>query len=156
MAPRIVEKAAFHVIGMEMNTTLYENALMHTIPLFWQRTFMPRACEIKGVVGECGIGYEVYDPVNTGDIYHLACFEVNKVESVPVGMVSKTIPASIYAVFAYPDDDDGDPELRANIIRFALNIWLPGSEYQWNGDYTFEKYQDKQPKTELYIPVIKK
>lgn len=153
MEPRIAKKGQFHVIGMECNTTLKDTLASYTIPKLWQEVFVPRISQIKNISGDCGIGYEKYDPYNTNEIYHLACFEVSKIEDVPRGMVARTIPAATYAVFTYPDE--GDPVSYGKIIKYAFNEWLPKSEYSWAADYTFETYRDVSPKTELYLPIKK-
>jgi predicted transcriptional regulator YdeE len=151
MEPRIEKKGKFNVVGIECHTTLKDNLEKNTIPRLWQEMLIPQVSRIKNITGDYGIGLEKFDPVYTDEIYHLACFEVSKIEDIPQGMIAKTIPAATYAVFSYPDD--GDLVSNGNIIRYVFSEWLAKSGYTWASDYTFETYRDISPKTELYIPI---
>lgn len=148
--PHIVFRKEFPVVGMELFTTLPAALDDLAIPAFWTGEVLPRAGQINNRVGDHAIGFERYDPRDTRDIYHLACFEVDGIGELPKGMVTRMIPASAYAVF---ENEWNTPSSNAALIEFAFGEWLAHSEYELAGDYTFEIYREDKPRMELYIPV---
>jgi AraC family transcriptional regulator len=77
---------------------------------------------------------------------------------VPNGMVSRTIPAHLYAVFRH----DGAVSSLPDTMKYIWGSWLPKSDYEYVEKPDFELYSTdvQSKKTEktlfLHIPVSPK
>jgi AraC family transcriptional regulator len=85
----------------------------------------------------------------------VACQEVSNCNSVPEGMVKRTIPSNSYAVFTHR----GSLESLANTWAYITKVWLPKSEYRMAGEYAFEYYDERfdnfseKSELDIYVPV---
>jgi AraC family transcriptional regulator len=97
MSLKIVERAAFTVVGMEIVT----RPKSPDIPNLWPR-FIARIDEIPELC-EPRVSYGVMWNGDSMDVLHyLAAVSVAKRVLVPKGMTLLTLPAGTYASFSYP------------------------------------------------------
>lgn len=113
------------------------------IGLIWQR-FM-KLCEkykdiIERNVINNNIAYEIHvhpdDYNETKKFYVYVGLEVEKFDGVPLEMIAKTFPATMYAVFTFKGKD---------IFRGGKYIWqkwLPNSNYEEAYPYFIEAYDE--------------
>jgi len=88
------------VIGLEITTTVQECATNNPHPKLW-RDFMKRVDEIKNRVGTNFYGICIETSKQECNFTSMACVEVEDLSSIPEGMVSKTVPASKYAIWTH-------------------------------------------------------
>lgn len=157
MEPKIVSRNEIKLIGMQ-----YIGANQNgEIPALWAEKFIPRADEIKNVVGEL-IYYGVCECACEGeckcsegsDFYYTACREVSSFDNVPDGMITKTIPAAKYAVFTHKGPLSELNETYGKVY----SEWLPASGLQIAGNYSFEYYDERfciknNLELDIYVPV---
>jgi len=152
MKPRIVEKDAFHVIGLAERFTPATN---DGIPELWGR-FAPRMDEIAQRRGKHSFGICV--PVG-GDASaafdYIAAVEVEPGGPVPDGMVAFTVPGKWFAVFTH----------RGHISRFhetvkqVWGVWLPASSLRYSHHPDFELYDERfdpfrgEGEIDIYVPI---
>jgi AraC family transcriptional regulator len=159
MEPRIVEKGEIKVIGM---TYFGENKNMEVTRL-WDR-FLPRLDEIKNRIGSCqSYGICSYTPATQEDFQfeYMACVETGGLESIPEGMVSKTLPANKYLVFTFRGNFyDGMKNKIQELYSYAYGTYMPEHGYEPAGPYDFEYYDERFTGTgsvnseiDIYIPV---
>lgn len=153
LEPRIIMRNEFQVIGLEGYTSLNDVLTECNLSKFMQEVFFPRAKEVKNKVGDYIISFERYGTKINNGVYQFACCEVNEIENLPKGMVSKRIPISKYAVFSY---NGGDLKTLVRIADYACGTWLNNSVYEIGGDYIFDIHRSYAPRYELYIPVRRK
>ena len=166
MEPKIVHKASFMVIGMEITTTLKSNWENRDIMRLWTR-FSPRMDEVPNRIspsiayGICGNISEEAPPTTemTDDTEYteLVCVEVSSLDRIPVGMAGRSIPERTYAVFTHRG------KLYPNLqqtYEYIYGTWLPRSGYEPDGAGDFELYDDRfttvdDPASEIdiYVPI---
>jgi len=147
--PKIVDRAAFTVVGLKYHGKNAENE----IPQMWG-VFGPRMGEIKQVVN-LHVAYGVCDNFcqDSGEFDYIAGFEVNSATDIPEGMVSWEVPEQTYAVFTCTL-----PTL-AETFQYAYKSWLPQSGRQRTAGPEFELYdehfdpKDLNSEMEIYIPI---
>ena len=155
MEPKIISRDEFNVVGMEIITTLKENQQQQTIPQLWGR-FIPRCKEIKDgnnphvAYGLC------FGTEPDKEFSYVAGVEVSSLDDVPEGMVSRTIPASKYAVFTHK----GPFKNLGETYTYIYGTWIPKSGHQLYQPFDFEYYDERStypdgPNTEvdIYIPI---
>src|SRR5262245_54139735 len=99
-APRIVERPAFHVVGMAGRYTPETAA---DIPKLWER-FVPKIGAVpdrKGAESFGMVAEKQKDERGEPSFRYTACVEVDTLAHVPKGMVGFTVPANTYAVFTH-------------------------------------------------------
>ena len=152
MQPRIVERDAFHVVGM---TQRFTPGKIDGIPALWER-FIVRVGEIESTVPgvHYGVGVDDRRPGDPGFLY-TAGTGVATVGAVPEGMSVITVPAGRYAVFTHK----GPVTHFAKTIVAVWNRWLPASGHKARSAPDFECYDRRfkmnSPASEvdLYIPI---
>ncbi len=97
MLPTIVDRPAFHLVGVQRKFT---PATMAMIPGVWD-LFVPRIEEIENACGDLtyGVCEEAVD--GRGTFAYTAAIEVEDLSCVPEGMVGFTVPAGAWAVFMH-------------------------------------------------------
>lgn len=135
------------------------------IGLLWKR-FM-NLCEKHNEIIEKyrtnkNIAYEIHiqpkDYKETKKFYVFAGMEVNNFEEMPLEMVSKVLPATMYAIFTFKGKD---------IFRggeYIWQKWLPNSNYEEAYPYFIEAYDEvrfhgldnKDSEIDYYIPIKRK
>ncbi len=150
MQPRIIERAAFIVIGMEV--FLQEG--VDGFGALWQR-FIPREDDIHGK-REPAVSYGVCIPHNDGTLQYIAGFEVNQDAPVPDGMVRVQVPAQRYAVFTHT----GTAAQIGASFSAIHNHLLAEHGLQPSAGVDLERYDarfddpfDPASQMELYIPI---
>ena len=168
MQPKIIEKAAFKVVGYEFKNSI-KNAL-HTrdIPAFWaQRGLTDGTCETKlykylkpprhGEYCIC-INADMY----TDKFSYLLGVAVDNFDLAKDDMYKLEIPTATYAVFTTPPVEEKD---FVNSIKgtwkYILEEWFPYSGYEIvDGKYDFEYYDEhchtsehEKIYMEIYVPI---
>jgi predicted transcriptional regulator YdeE/DNA-binding transcriptional MerR regulator len=144
--PRIVNREAFTVVGMEYQGKNENNEIKD----MWD-AFAPRMGEIKHPNWQWGSYGICRDMPEEEGLHYLAGVEVDQVEEVPDGMAVWTVPEQTYAVFpcTLPTLHDA--------YRYAFEEWLPQSGYQRADGPDFELYTEEfdpqNPASTMYIYV---
>ena len=140
MEPRIVTKAEFTVVGLPFAGLLsappYEGSHgKNEISLVWEQ-MQTRYGEIRHVSGPA-IGL-CFGMPNAVEPWYLAGHEVSRVEDLPAGMMSMTVPTQKYAVFPCTLGTIGAT------YRYITEDWQPvsGSEHAAAPDF---EYYDEGP-----------
>jgi predicted transcriptional regulator YdeE len=139
MEPRIVTKPAFTVVGLPFtgftNSAPYEEGKgKNEIGLVWDE-FNRRYGEIKNV---CGPAYGLcFGMPNDREPWYIAGIEVSKVDDIPAGMMSMTVPAQKYAVFPCTLGTLGAT------YRYITEEWQPRSGYEYANTPDFELYDQE-------------
>jgi AraC family transcriptional regulator len=156
MEPRIVSKKAFHVMGIELETTTEEGKNFVEIPQFWQQVIqknqiknIPKKKQPNTVLGIC-MDFRAY-----GTFSYIIGSEVIHTDDTPDDMVSKKIPDANYAVFTARGKM---PDSIQNATKYIYQEWLPESQYRHAGSPEFELYDERSDDSEnaevdIYIPI---
>jgi len=126
---RFEKKDAFMVLGVEDEAYKIEEVDPGFNDL-WMNRFMAKHDEVQPLSVD-GAYFAVWTGTLGSDIHvgtYLAGMAVRGGAVAPEGWVVREIPAADYAVFDTTLRDIGDA------TEFALNRWLPGSDYLYDGD----------------------
>jgi AraC family transcriptional regulator len=167
MQPVIKEKNKFYVVGIELTTE--HGSCQQDVPKFW-RSFsrkdtllklsnLKNPSEIFGICagscqGRCGDpDFPMASQCSTGFGY-LICSEVENLDDIPDGFVSRTIPRAKYAVFTI---EGGFPKIQKGMESIYKN-WLSNTSYELANSPTFERYDEdwtgnNDSKMEIWIPI---
>jgi predicted transcriptional regulator YdeE len=102
MNPRAVEQEGFTVVGIAVRTSNAEQmTAARPIGALWERLFKEGALAAipNKADGNTVAVYSEYASDKDGEYTYLLGARVRKVESVPLGMTEKKVPAGRYAVF---------------------------------------------------------
>ena len=152
MEPKIVDREAFHVVGM---TQRFTPGKIDGIPALWARLVL-RSAEVADVIPgvNYGVGIEDRKDGEPGFLY-TAGTAVSSVGRVPEGMSVLAIPAGRYAVFTHR----GPVTHLAKTIVAVWHQWLPRSGLKARHAPDFECYDRRfkmnKPDSEvdLYVPI---
>jgi AraC family transcriptional regulator len=149
MEPQIKTVPSFSVVGMD-----YKGRTPWKIPQLW-RTFGPRIEEIVNVVNPT-VSYGLTSTYQEKKGFtYIACVQVSRIEQVPQGMTSFTVPEQLYVVFP------------CNLAKFrkiyygVRKQWAPENGYELTLGPEFERYDDsynprnRNSEFEMYLPVRK-
>jgi len=149
MEPRIVDRAAFTVIGMKYHGRNENNE----IPRMWE-ALGPRVGEIRNRVDDdVAYGISANMDETTGAFDYIAGFAVSSGEEIPEGMVRFDVPGGKYAVFRTTLPRLGET------FTHAYRTWVPQSDYELAGTPDFEEYGEafdpNNPESEfdVYVPI---
>ena len=149
MEPRIVERAAFTVVGMMVRG----KAGSDEIPRMWE-ALNPRVHEIQDRVGEeVAYGISANMDEQSGEFDYIGGFEVGRGGEIPEGMVRFEVPGGTYAIFRTTLPRLGETFL------YAYRTWVPQSGHELTGGPDFELYdekfdpQDPESEFDVYIPI---
>ena len=160
MNPRIQTLPVTILVGKKSITSFANNNIFE----LWQG-FSPRKKEINHVVNNDSYAIEIYptttffqsfDP--TLQFERWAAIAVSKIEEIPEGMESLTVPEGLYAVFPYK----GKPSEAKGAFKYMYVEWLPNSEYEMDSRPYFalmgDKYKGEHPESEeeFWVPIKKK
>jgi predicted transcriptional regulator YdeE/DNA-binding transcriptional MerR regulator len=156
MEPKIVDKAAFTVVGVPfagfISHSPYEGGSENNeIGKTWDE-FNARAPEIKHVSGPAyGLCFGM---PNEKEPWYIAGIEVTRVEDVPPGMMSMSVPAQKYAIFPCTLGTLGAT------YRYITEEWQPRTGHQHADAPDFELYDEesdpeneKEGKLSVYWPI---
>jgi len=155
MEPEIVFRTETKVVGVARHYR--EDDL--NIETLWS-AFRPDVFQIKNRVGGDAFGiYEEYLE-REGDVgfSYVCSVEVSDLDHVPEGMIGRTIPEHLYAVFGHQGPISYLPET----LKYIWGSWLPKSEYEYQETPDFELYSpgtgasDTEKALSLFIPIRKK
>jgi predicted transcriptional regulator YdeE/effector-binding domain-containing protein len=155
MEPKIVEKAAFTVVGLPFTGFISHQPFANgsgnnEIGLVWDQlnARMGEIAQINGpAYGVC------FGQPNDKEPWYLAGFEVAQATNIPSGMTSMTVPAQKYAVFPCTMETLGET------YRYIVQEWQPSSGYEHADAPDFEYYDEepdgdpKQMRLSVYWPV---
>jgi AraC family transcriptional regulator len=149
MSIDIVEKPAFRVIGLQIET----RPLSPAIPALWPQ-FVARIGEIGGA-DEPDVSYGVMDHPEGSmvSLLYTAAVSVRAPGRIPQGMISLEIPAGSYARFRFPLSGLGKG------FGEIFNRLLPSSDFTRIPGPYFERYDeyfdpgDPDAGVEIYLPV---
>jgi len=151
MTLKVVERAAFSVVGIEIVTT----PMSPDIPALWPK-FVARIDEIENLC-EPRVSYGVmWSGESMSVLHYLAAVSVDKPARVPQGMTLLTLPAGSYASFRFPLSglSKGFGEIFGRL--------LPESSYVQTSGPLFERYDEAFDPTnpdslvEICLPVSRK
>ena len=154
MEPRIAHRTAFNVVGMAERFT---PATSSRIPELWTR-FVARIDEVPHRRGVETYGVCVdADPASGEEagFTYVAGVEVERIESVPDGMIALTVPAGRYAVFTH----EGHISRLKDTVKQIWGRWLPASPYGLVRRPDFEQYDARwDPQTglgeiDVWVPI---
>ncbi len=155
MEPKIVEKAAFTVVGLPFSGSISHQPFANgggnnEIGQVWQQ-LNARMGEIANVSGP---GYGIcFGQPNDNEPWYLAGVEVSKAQNVPAGMMTLTVPAQKYAVFPCTIETLGQT------YAYIVEEWQPRSGYQHADSPDFEYYDaepegdERKMKLSIYWPI---
>jgi AraC family transcriptional regulator len=159
MEPRFENKKETQLLGKKKTMSFSENQTRE----LWQ-DFMPNRHLIQNKTGTDLYSLQVY-PAGFFENFNpatpftkWAAIEVSAVEALPPGMEFYTLPAGQYAVFNYK----GAASAAAEVFKFILGTWLPGSGFALDDRPHFEilgaKFNKDSPESEeeIWIPVRQK
>ena len=147
--PVIVQREAFHLVGVRIRTT----PMAEEIPALWQ-AFVPRMREIVSMA-EPRVSYglmENFDPVSVAFDY-VAAMSVLSVDLVPDGLEALTVAAGLYARF------DATLGTLGEVFGVIFRKWPLAGRYEQTRSPYFERYGpafdqvDPGSPVEIYIPV---
>ena len=139
MEPRIVARPAFTVVGLPfvgfITSAPYEDGVQNNeIGKVWEE-FNARYAEIQNV---CGPAYGLcFGMPNDREPWYIAGAEVSRVEKIPAGMMSMTVPAQKYAVFPCTLGALGAT------YRYITEEWQPRAGYTHAEAPDFELYDEE-------------
>lgn len=162
MQPQFIDSPEKAVVGIGapfISVLSPDRNNMVVIPKIWCE-YIPRKNEILHRLGpiELGICTRLPDEskrTHPGECLYIAGTEVTKLESVPAGMMSLTIPAGRYAVFTHVGLLDGLEQT----MKYIYGTWLPASGCKLRPapdietyDHRFNPHSDKS-EMGIWIPV---
>ena len=155
MEPEIVTRHETKVIGIARQ---YQEEDLN-IETLWS-AFRPDVFQITNRVGDDAFGiYEEYHECeNSVGFSYICSVEVADFDHVPKGMITKTLPEHLYAVFRHQGPVSYLPET----LKYIWGSWLPKSDYEYLETPDFELYSpgtrpdDPDKVLFLYIPVSAK
>ncbi len=152
IAPDIVKKSGFKLVGMSCSTTMADRH--EKIPELVEEFYQHHIHRIKNRINE-PVSYGMFvDPPNwdpdTEEFTWIAGVEVSDFDNIPEEMISKAIPARKYAVLRYdPASDAYDPYQ-------YLYEWMKNEGYEQIDDFGFElflPYKGLDSEFVLHLPV---
>ncbi len=137
------------VIGIETRTS-NSNAQID-IPEIWGRFYSENIKEkIPNKISDDVLSlYTEYESDHTGPYTLVLCCKVKDFSEIPEGMVSKTIPASDYAVF------NAKGKIPEKLIETWQYIWSSDIPRTYTGDFDLHPAVDSssEPETEVYVAI---
>lgn len=150
----MVQKPSINVIGIECRTSNAPEAGPQDIPRLWGQFYSEGSIhKIPNKASEVIIAlYCDYESDHTGPYSLVIGCPVTSLDTIPEGMVAKTIPAGSYALFR------AIGEYPASLIATWGTVWQTKLKRTYTGDYEFygEKFSSGSPQeVEVYIAIEK-
>ena len=160
MLPSIQTLPQTKLTGQKMTMSFAQDQTLE----LWQ-SFSPRKKEINHAINNDSYAVEIYptttffqnfDP--TREFEKWAAIAVSKIEEIPEGMETLTVPEGLYAVFPYK----GKPSEIKDTFQYIYGQWFPNSDYEMDERPYFalmgDKYKGEHPDSEeeFWIPIKKK
>jgi len=152
MEPEIVTRSETKVVGIARQ---YQEEDLN-IETLWS-AFRPDVFQITNRIGDDAFGiYEEYRECdNSVGFSYICSVEVTNFDHIPEGMITRTIPEHLYAVFRHQGPISYLPET----LKYIWGSWLPKSDFEYLERPDFELYSprtrpdDPDKMLFLYIPV---
>lgn len=157
MAPVIVSKESFPIIGIELRTTTRDGMNFIEISQFWEKVLkkgpiakIPDRKSPDAILGIC------MDFESDGSFSYVIGAEVTSTENTPDDMVCRTIPGAKYAVFTARGKM---PDSIQDVTKYIYQKWLPNSEVQRANSADFELYDERfnaeeNAEVDIYVPIV--
>lgn len=148
---KVVYKKAFQVIGFQAMVEPGSGMITELWIAFNKRWTEIECLSLsKARLGIC----EYYpDITDESEFSYIACTEAAPSKQFPLGMISRRIPSSKYAVFSHHDSIH---HLK-DTYQFIYGVWLPESGYELAELDTIEYYEHNEDHSdcelEIYIPI---
>ncbi|MEE4564121.1 AraC family transcriptional regulator [Paenibacillus polymyxa] len=157
---KIVEKAAFTVIGKSIQVTTKNGENLREIPKFWDRLnadgtsdrihALGTGDDILGICLDMKHGEETFS--------YLIAAEGNEDVAASNGLEARTIPAATWAVFT---STGPMPHSIQKVWQRIYQEWFPASNYEHSGGpelevYTMGDAHAEDYRSEVWIPITKK
>ena len=148
MEPEIVTRSEAKVVGIARQYQ-EEDLNMETL---WS-AFRPNVSQITNRVGDDAFGiYEEYHERENGVGFSYICSgEGADFNDVPEGMITRIIPAHLYAAFRHEGPISSLPET----LKYIWGSWLPKSDFEYVEKPDFELYapasQPENPDKTLFL-----
>lgn len=150
ITPKIIDRESFHIMGIISHFQSGEVNFDH----LWQE-YMKIDEELKEYSTGDG-NYGLYlGPTYREPLHYLAGSGVKNIDSIPLGIEVRKVPAAKYAVFKTSYDD------LLEIYNYIWDEWLSTSIYvkdpkkPWFDYYPIDNSED-ETNIEIWIPIIKK
>jgi len=143
-----IEKPLMHIIGIECRTSNASGQSFKDIPQHWERFYREDiSSQIPHRISEDVVAlYCDYVTDHTGAYSFVIGCPVSIAETVPEGMILKTIPSGNYALF----QAIGDPS--QSVVGTWQTIWNTDLSRTYSGDY--EVYGTHSPeKVDIFVAV---
>jgi len=161
---RIIEKEAFEIFGLELQTNVIDGQCYRDIPAFWESSAkdgslksLSQAAEKKpDQLLDAGVTYG-HNP--NGEMkYMIGC--VRQPGMNTDGYTVLSIPAGTWAVFPVDWQKEEDDQNLHEAWKRVYGEWFPSVSYEHaDSDYDLEMYfgtRNADCGVEIFIPVIKK
>ena len=139
------------IMGIEVRTTNENNQAATDIQKAWERFYNESIQDnIPNKVSEEVFGlYTDYEKDHTTPYSLVIGCEVNNVDTVPTGMVVKTVPASNYAKYT------AKGEFPTSVLNTWLKIWSTPLARTYTGDFEVygNKFHQESPEVDVYIAI---
>jgi len=155
--PTFIELSAKKMVGC----CIYTTGNQTDFPSIWN-VFMKRKKEIPSTVNQSptyAVEFYGEEFFSEGKWFYMPCVEVESLDSIPMYMVGKTIPAARYAVFEHKGGVEGIHDL----FQYIYKEWLPTSEFELAYPFDMEVYDERflgidnsESILSIYVPVKKK
>lgn len=149
---RVVQKPSINLVGIECRTSNAAEDGPQDIPRLWEQFYsediihkIPNKASHEVIALYCDYEGDYTQPYTLV----IGC-PVTSLDSIPEGMVAKTIPAGSYAVFRAVG------EYPSSLIETWGNIWDTELKRTYTGDYEFygEKFSSGSPQeVEVFIAI---
>lgn len=155
MEPKFVETEEFKVIGLMAN---FNDDTKKGIPELWS-IFGPRMGEVTARIEGTTYGVCFPTALDEENFDYMAAVPVENFETVPEGMVARTVPAHKFAVFTHKTGDDSLHNDLQKSVQYIWGTWLPNSGYEHAKVPDFELYDERMDamtgkgEFDLYLPV---
>jgi len=136
-APRLVERPAFHAVGLGIRARSWRYQSFTDIPAFWddwlgQERWLP----IAGAAAGCPTTYGLVRVHASGEVEYLIALEAAADAPVPRGYRAVRVSGGRYAVFTA----EGPPSRTVQALTLAVYAhWLPGARRR-AGAWDLEAY----------------
>ncbi len=138
MKPEIREIASFVVVGIRER---FGPESKHHIPELWDR-FLPRVSTIPHVSTPGSYGVCLNSDAEDGSFDYIAGNAVERVDTLPEGLIAETIPRQTYAVFTHTMKTHSLHEELQPTVAWIWGTWLPASAYEFAVGPDFEAYPE--------------
>ena len=136
--PEIREIDSFVVVGVRER---FGPESKHHIPELWDR-FLMRLPDVPHASSNGSYGVCLNSDVDEGSFDYIAGNAVDRVDTLPEGLIAETIPRQTYAVFTHTIKTQSLHQELQTTVAWILGTWLPASSYDFAPGPDFEAYPE--------------